>query len=68
MYFWIYGLWKVWLDKCLKSLISKDFLTNKMVDGRKHCSKMNDSTFKIFIDPCEHNLGWKSLSELYAKS
>ena len=68
MYFWIYGLWKVWLDKCLKSLISKDFLTNKMVNGPKHCSKMNDSTFKIFIDPCEHKLGWKGLSELYAKS
>ena len=39
-----------------------------MVNGQKHSSKLNDSTFTIFIDPCADNSGWKSLSELYAVS
>ena len=68
MYFWSYGLRKVWLDKYLKSPISEDPSTNNKVNGPKHCSKMNDSTITIFIDPCEHSSGWKSLSEWYGKS
>ena len=58
MYFRTYGLEKTWLDKCLKSPLS-----SKMVNGAKHCSELNDSTFTIFIDTCEANSGFKSLSE-----
>ena len=68
MYFWIYELSKVWLDKCLKSPVSEDSSTNNMGNGPEHCAKLNDSTFTIFIDPCEGNSGSRSLSELYAKS
>ena len=39
-----------------------------LVNGPKHCSKLNDSIFTIFIDPCERNSAGKSLSEWYAKS
>ena len=63
MYFWTYGLRKTWLDKCLKSPLSEDPLTSNMVNGQKHCSKVNGSTFIIFIDPNEGNSGLKSLSE-----
>ena len=41
---------------------------NNTVSGPKHCSKLNDSTITTFIDPCERNSVWKSLSELYAES
>ena len=49
------GLQKTWLFKCLKSPVSKDSSTSNMVNGPKHCSKLNDSTFTIFIDPCKGN-------------
>ena len=52
MYFWTYWLWKTWLDKRLKSIVLEDPLTSNMVNGRKHCWNLNDSTFTIFIDPC----------------
>ena len=39
-----------------------------MVNGPKYCSRLNDSPFTTFIDPCEHNSGWKNFSEWYAKS
>ena len=68
MYFWTYGLQKTWLDKCLKSPLSEDSLKSNMVKEEKLCSKLNDSTFTIFIDPCESNSGLKSLSEWYAIS
>ena len=68
VYFWIYGLRKTWLDKCLKSPVSEDASTSNMVNGPKHCSKLADSTFTIFINPCEGNSGLKRLSEWYAKS
>ena len=50
-----------------ESPVSDNPLTSKMENGSKHCSKMDDSTFTIFLDPCEGNLGLKSLSEWYAK-
>ena len=68
MYFWTYGLPKTPLDKCLKSPVSEEPWTTDMVNGSKHCWKLNDSTFTIFIDPCECNSGRKSLSDLYPKS
>ena len=44
---------KTWLGKFLKSQVSEDPLTGNMVNRLKQCSKLNDSTFTIFIDPCE---------------
>ena len=50
-----------------KSPLKESFGSN-VVKESKHCSKFNDSTFTIFIDPCESNSGLKSLCEWYAKS
>ena len=61
-------LQKIWLDKCLKSLVSEDPLTSDMVNGPKNCWNLSDSIFTIFIDLCVGNSGWKSLSEWYVKS
>ena len=49
MYFRNYGLGKPWLDKCLKSPPSQDPLKSNMVNGRKHCSNLNHSTFSILL-------------------
>ena len=68
MYFWIYLIPKMLLDRCLKSTISEDPSTSNMVKSPKHCWNFNDSTFTIFIDHCEGNSVGKSLSEWYAKS
>ena len=68
MYFWAYGLRNTRLGKWLKSPVSKDPSPNNMVNEPKHCSKLNDSNFTIFIDPCEGNSALKDLSEWYAKS
>ena len=68
MYFWIYGARNTSLEKCLKSPLSEDSLNTDMVNGSKHCRNLNDSTFTIFIDPCEQIQGWKSLSDWCAKS
>ena len=68
MHFWTYGLRKTWLLKCLKSPVSEDPSTRNMVSGTKYYSKLNDSTFTKFTDPCEDNLSWKSLSQWYPKS
>ena len=68
MYFWTYGLRKTWLDKCLNSNVSEDPATSSKVKPPIHCSKLQDSTFTIFIDPCERNSGWRSLSKLYVES
>ena len=63
-----FRLRKTWLDKCVKSPVSEDPSTSNMVNGLKDCSKLNDSTFTIFIDTCAANSGLKSLSEWYAKA
>ena len=55
MYFSTYGLQESWLDKCLKSPVSEDPSTSKVESRPKLRSKLNDSTFTIFIDPCEGN-------------
>ena len=68
MYFCTYWLRKRWLDKCLKSLAWEDPLTSNMVNGPKHCSKLNGRTFTIIIDRCEGERGWKSLLDWYAES
>ena len=46
-----YGLPNAWLDNCLKGPVSDDPATSRIVNGPKHCSKLNDSTFTIFINP-----------------
>ena len=68
MYFWSYGSGNTWLDKCPKSHVSEDPSTSNLAHGQKHYWKLDRSTFNIFIDPCEDNSGFKSLSEKYAKS
>ena len=68
MYFWADGIRKRWLDKCLKSLDSDYPSTSNMGNGIKHCWNLNNSTFTIFIDPCEEYESWKGLSDWYAKS
>ena len=62
MCFSIDGLRKIWLYKCLKSLLSEDPSTSNIVNGWKHISNLNDSTFTIFIDHCEGNSVGKSFS------
>ena len=62
MYVWTYGLRKTWLDQCVKSPLSEDPSKSNMVNGPKHCSSLNDSTFPIYIDHCEGNSIGKSLS------
>ena len=67
IYFWTYGRRNTWLDKSLKTPVSEDPWTSNMVNGPKHGWNLNYSTITIFIDPCEGNSSWKSLSEWYAK-
>ena len=49
------GTLKMWLDKCLKSLVSEDSFRSNMVNVRKHCCNLPHSIFIIFIDHCEGN-------------
>ena len=53
MYFLNYGFRKTLLDKCLKCRVSEDPSTSNMVNRIKQCINVNDTTFTIFIDPCE---------------
>ena len=53
MYFWTYGPQKTWLGKFLKVHVSEDPSRGNMVNGLKKCTKLNDSTFIIFTDPCK---------------
>ena len=55
MYFSTYGLRKTWLDKRLRIPLSEFPSTSNMINGRKPYSKLNDSTFAIFTDPCQRN-------------
>ena len=68
MYFWTYGLRNTCLDKCLKSLVLEVPSISNRGNGSKHCLKLNNSTFTIFIDLWEINSGWNSRSEWYPKS
>ena len=53
MYFLTNKLQETCLDECLKSPVSEDSSRSYMVNGTKHCSKLSDNTFTIFIDPVE---------------
>ena len=57
MYIRSNGFQKTWLDKCLRSPVSEDPSTSNMVKWPKYCSKLNDSTFTIFIASCQSNSG-----------
>ena len=48
--------------------VSEDPSKSNIIKEPKHCSKLDDSTFTIFIYTWEHHWGLKSLSELYSKS
>ena len=50
MYFRNYGLGKIWLGNCVKSPISDSPSRSNKINGRKHCSNLNNNTFTIFID------------------
>ena len=50
MCFWVYGVRKTWLDKCLISLVWEDPFTGNMVNGPKHWFNINVSSFTKFID------------------
>ena len=68
MYFFKYGRRNTWLGKCLKSPDSEESSKSNMVNGRKHCWELNDSTFTTYINPCEGKSGSKSVSEWYTKT
>ena len=65
MYFSIYGLQEMGLDKCPKSPVLEDPLTSNIINRPKSCWNLNDSTFTIFTNFCESNSSWKSLPEWY---
>ena len=48
--------------------VSEDPSTSNMVNAPKHCSKLDDSTFTIFIDISKNYSDLKSLPQLYAES
>ena len=62
MYFRKYGLWKTWLDKCLKRPVSEDPSKRNMGNAANHCWNRHSSTFLTFIDHFEANWLRKSLS------
>ena len=59
---------KTWSDKCLKTLVSEDPSTRKMVNVPTHYWNLHDSIFIKFIDHCQVNWIGKSLCFLHAKS
>ena len=62
------GTPQMWLNKCLKSLISEDMSTSNMVNEPKHYSNLYEGTFTIFTDHCQGNWVGKILSYWHAKS
>ena len=62
MYFIKYGLWKTWLDKCLKRPVPEDPSKRNMGNAANPCWNLHSSTFLIIIDHFEANWLRKSLS------
>ena len=60
MYFRNYGFQKSWLDQCLKIPVSEDPSKSNMVNAPKHCSKLQECSFTIFVDHSEGNYLTKS--------
>ena len=67
MYFRNYGLRKTCLNKSLKNPVSEDTPPSGMVNGKKQCSNLEDTTFSIIIDHCEGNCVGKNVSYSYAE-
>ena len=57
----------VWLDKKLKSRVSEDPSTDNKETGSRHCSNLNDGTFKKFINHCKTSCIEKGLFDGYTK-
>ena len=49
------GTPETWLDICPKSRVSKDPLTDNMVDGFKHNCNLDNSSVPIFTENLEGN-------------
>ena len=67
MYFRNYGLPKTCLNKCLKNPVLEETSSSGMVNEKKHCWNLDDTTFTIVIDHSEGNWLSKNLSYWYAK-
>ena len=61
MYFVNYRLQKRSLDKCLKNPVSEEPYIRNTRNGPKHCGNLEDGTFTISGNHCEHNSVGKSL-------
>ena len=68
MYIGNHGLRETCLNKSLKNSVSEDTLASGMVNGKKHCWNLEDTTFSMVIDHCERNCVGKNLSYSYEKS
>ena len=55
MYFQYSERQGTWLNKCLKSAVSKEHTTSYMVRETKHYSNMSHTAFTIFNGQCEGN-------------
>ena len=65
IYFQIYGVRKMWLDKCLKRPASEQPLTVNMLKGTKRLLNLHGSTSLIFsITLSEIDLESISLSDM----
>ena len=53
MSFGNYGLRKTCLNKFLKNLTSNDTSASRILNRKKHCRNLDDTTFSIGIDHCE---------------
>ena len=56
------------LEICVKNSVSEGPSTSNIVNGPKHCCNLDDGTFTLLIDHCEHNSVRKSLFKCYQKS
>ena len=62
MYFQNHGLQKTCLNKFLKNTIRKDTSASGMVNGKKHCGNLDDTTLSVVIDHCEGRWVKRNLS------
>ena len=68
MYIGNHGLRETCLNKSLKNPVSEDTWASGMVNGKKHCWNLEDTTFSMVIDHCKRNCVGKNLSYSYEKS
>ena len=68
MYFWNYGLPKMWLYSYPKSPVSEHCSTANIIMGPKYCWNLHQHTFIIFSHHSYGNGVGKCLSQWYLKS